>query len=66
VAVVAACSAVALAQQSAAPATPAPPPATAPPATQPAGAKPPAASDEEFIPSQELSADEAVTFPVDI
>jgi hypothetical protein len=46
------------------------PAATPPPdqAPQPA-AKPPenaAPENEEFIPSQEISADEAVTFPVDI
>ena len=67
VAVSTAWSVVALAQESAAPPTPASPPAAAPPAAIQPGAQPPAtADDEEFIPSQELSADEAVTFPVDI
>ena len=44
--------------------TPAPPAAstTAPPAKPPAGA----GSGDEFIPTQELQADEEVTFPVDI
>ena len=57
-------SAVALAQESAAPPKPPAPPAaeaaapTAPPRSP--------ASDEEFIPTEEISADEAVTFPVDI
>jgi hypothetical protein len=43
---------------------PAPPAAstTAPPAKPPAGA----GSGDEFIPTQELQADEEVTFPVDI
>jgi hypothetical protein len=44
--------------------TPAPPAAstTAPPAKPPAGA----GNGDEFIPTQELQADEEVTFPVDI
>ncbi len=69
-------------QESKPPATPAPapatpsadkPPAAAPPAasTTAPPAKPPAggaggASGDEFIPTQELQADEEVTFPVDI
>jgi hypothetical protein len=73
--IVAACAAanVAVAQEA--------PPAATPPTTAPAPpAVPPAAGsqaqapaqprgpidDGEFVPSQELSADEAVTFPVDI
>jgi hypothetical protein len=50
-----------------------PPPASAPPASPPPGgaAEPgpqdsSGASDEEFIPTEELSADAQVTFPVDI
>jgi hypothetical protein len=39
----------------------APAPAQAPPATAPGKV-----SDEEFIPTEELSADEEVTFPIDI
>ena len=52
------------------------PPAAAPPASTPPASRPPAdesspqdasrASDEEFIPTEELSADAQVTFPVDI
>jgi hypothetical protein len=64
-----------------APATTAPPPAaTAPPPATPPAATPPAATppadvptapgaidpNEVFIPTQELGADEQVTFPVDI
>jgi hypothetical protein len=66
-------------QESPRPATPAPAPAT-PPATTPPAATPPApgaeappvkpangnARDDEFIPTQELQADEEATFPVDI
>ena len=66
-------------QESKPPATPAPAPATPPADKAPAGAppaasttappaKPPAGgtSGDEFIPTQELQADEEVTFPVDI
>jgi hypothetical protein len=50
---------------------PAPPAQTAPTAPPPAAAQTPptpapAAKDDEFVPTQQLSADEAVTFPVDI
>jgi hypothetical protein len=71
------CAAVSLAQEGAAP-----PPSPPPPATPPAGApdsdnddeaEPPKAADErpeveddEFIPTEELQPDAAVTFPVDI
>jgi hypothetical protein len=49
------------------PAPVAPPAAAASPPAQ-AAPQPgkPVGEDEEFIPSEELSADEAVTFPVDI
>jgi hypothetical protein len=69
---------VLLAQEPPAPAQ-APPEVSAPPAaTAPEAAPPPApaadepapapggASDDEFVPSQELNADDQVTFPVDI
>jgi hypothetical protein len=74
------CAAVSLAQEGAAPPRPATPPATsptppAPPAepqrdadaeTPPAAAERPEVNDEEFIPTEELQPDAAVTFPVDI
>jgi hypothetical protein len=56
-------------QQQPAPAAPAPAP---PPAAPAPAAKPPAEApkgtvkDDEFIPTQEVQADEEVTFPVDI
>jgi hypothetical protein len=73
-----AAASVLLAQEPGAPAQ-APPEASAPPtapapeagspaapaADEPAP-EPGAASDEEFVPSQELNADDQVTFPVDI
>jgi hypothetical protein len=54
-----------------APQPPAAPPASEPAATPPAGAEasesvPPIETDDVFIPTQELGADEQVTFPVDI
>jgi hypothetical protein len=71
------CAAAALAQEGVAP-----PPSTPPPARPPAGApnsdndekaEPPKAADDrpeveddEFIPTEELQPDAAVTFPVDI
>lgn len=60
------------AQQQGAPAQPPAPAAQTPPATpppaasQPAPTPPAAGKGDEFIPTQQLSADEAVTFPVDI
>jgi hypothetical protein len=73
VAALATASASSLGQENTAPppASTAPPPAsTAPPATE-TPAPPPTeergvVKDGEFIPTQELSADEEVTFPVDI
>lgn len=69
-------SAVSVGQQAGAPPTPPPPAAAAPtpsppPADREAEKPPPAAApadvDEgEFIPSEELSPDAAITFPVDI
>jgi len=61
-------AAAAAAQEPAAPPATAPPAATPPPAaaSQPPGAPRAAVNEDEFIPSQELSADEQVTFPVDI
>jgi ribosomal protein L12E/L44/L45/RPP1/RPP2 len=61
-------SVLSIAQQPAAPPAATPPAATPPPATAgqpPAAARAPV-NDDEFIPSQELQADEQVTFPVDI
>jgi hypothetical protein len=47
--------------------TPPPAPAPAPETSAPAPANPrPQVNDEVFIPSEELAADEEVTFPVDI
>ena len=63
---------VALAQDSApqqppaAPGTQSPPAAAAPVASQPAPASSASGRDDVFVPTQQLSADEAVTFPVDI
>jgi len=60
---------VSLAQENAAPPTPPAPAPASPPAAgaeAPPAKPPPAGSDDEFIPTEELSADEAVTFPVDI
>ena len=68
------CAAASLGQDNAAP-PPAPPPAAQPPpaADKPAEKQaetPPAAEraevDDEFIPTEELNPDAAVTFPVDI
>ncbi len=73
-------SAVSLGQETPAPREPAPseqPPAAPSQTPAPGGSSPPAAgspsepqqrkvADESFIPSEELSADEEVTFPVDI
>jgi hypothetical protein len=41
-----------------------PPPAAAPPAAP--AAPPPAGDIEDFVPSEKVSADDAVSFPVDI
>jgi hypothetical protein len=75
------CTAAALGQDNAPPPAPppaaqrpAPPPAAQPPASDQPGEKqaetPPAADraevDDEFIPTEELNPDAAVTFPVDI
>jgi hypothetical protein len=60
------------AQSPSAPAAPAPPAAQAPPvaappaASQPAATPPAGGRDDIFVPTQQLSADEAVTFPADI
>lgn len=45
---------------------PPPPPAAEPQAEAPPAAERPEASDDEFIPTEELAPDAAVTFPVDI
>lgn len=78
VAAVAAAPLAVFAQQGGAPAQPpapaaqtppaAPPPSASQPAPAPAPAPAPSAGgkDDEFVPTQQLSADEAVTFPVDI
>ena len=42
------------------------PPATAPPSATGAPAPPPGGDIEDFVPSEKVSADEAVAFPVDI
>ena len=47
------------------PAPAVPPPQEAPPAAAPA-APPPAGDIEDFVPSEKVSADDAVAFPVDI
>ena len=70
-----ACAAASLAQEGASPTPPATPPRAPAPAApgsgeQP-GAEPPAdqrpeVKDDEFIPTEELQPDAAVTFPVDI
>jgi hypothetical protein len=66
------CAAVSLAQEGAAPPTPAPrpPPAEAERGREveepPAAAERPEVDDDEFIPTEELAPDAAVTFPVDI
>jgi hypothetical protein len=70
-AAVAAAPLAASAQQGAPAQPPAPagqtPPAAPPPsASQPAPAPSAGGKDDEFVPTQQLSADEAVTFPVDI
>jgi hypothetical protein len=73
VAALATVSASSLGQEAGAQAPAAEPPAAAqpPPAAEPTPSPPPAeergvVKDGEFIPTQELNADEAVTFPVDI
>jgi hypothetical protein len=65
VAALGALSASSVGQESAAPP---PRPTTTPPTTPvpPAAAPRPVPDDKEFIPTEELSADEQVTFPVDI
>jgi hypothetical protein len=70
------CAAASLAQEGAAPAPPSPsPPPARPPAeadndadaeAPPAADERPEVEDEEFIPTEELQPDAAVTFPVDI
>ena len=47
-------------------AAPQPPPAPAAAATAPAPGPPPAGDIEDFVPSEKVSADDAVAFPVDI
>ena len=54
-----------LGQESAPPAPPQPA-ATPPASPAPPAAQRPVADDDEFVPTEELSADEQVTFPVDI
>ncbi|HUQ50874.1 MAG TPA: hypothetical protein VM692_01555 [Gammaproteobacteria bacterium] len=69
------CGAVTLAQEGASPAPPATPPRAPAPApagsgdkadTAPAPDQRPEVKDDEFIPTEELQPDAAVTFPVDI
>jgi hypothetical protein len=47
-------------------APPPPPPATVPPSATGAPAPPPGGDIQDFVPSEKISADEAVAFPVDI
>jgi hypothetical protein len=68
------CAAVSLAQEGAAPAPPATPPRAPAPTPAGNGAEPdappadqrPEVENDEFIPTEELQPDAAVTFPVDI
>ena len=67
------CAAVSLAQEGASPSPPATPPRPPAPAdggeraeAPPAADERPEVEDDEFIPTEELQPDAAVTFPVDI
>lgn len=62
----AAAAGVAQAPESGPDAAPAPPPTEAPDEPAPEGFDREAADDDVFIPSDEIQADEEVTFPVDI